>query len=126
MKNPKYYRLLTLILALVLLVSLVSCGKQDNDVPQTPTESAAETEQSNTATEATDAPAVEPEPVAPAVTVNMGTVITGKLNIRKEGKADAEKVGSYANGDKVTITKVSGEWGQTDKGWINLKYVKFD
>ena len=53
-------------------------------------------------------------------------VVNTTLTIRKEAKTDAEKVGSYANGDKVTITKVSGEWGQTDKGWINLKYVKFD
>jgi hypothetical protein len=53
-------------------------------------------------------------------------VVNTSLTIRKEANTSAEKVGSYANGDKVTITKVSGEWGQTDKGWINLKYVKFD
>ena len=130
MKNPKYYRLLTLILALVLLVSLVSCGKQDDDVPQTPTESAAETEQSNTATEATDAPAVEPEPVAPAVTVNMGTVITGKLNIRKDAGAENDVVGTYVAGDRVEILEtktVSGTiWGHTSKGWIGMGYVRMD
>ena len=52
--------------------------------------------------------------------------VNTKLTIRKEAKSDGEKVGSYKNGDKVTITEVSGEWGKTDKGWISLKYVKFD
>ncbi len=51
--------------------------------------------------------------------------VNSSLTIRKEAKADAEKVGSYKNGDKVTITKVEGEWGYTEKGWINLKYVVF-
>ena len=55
-------------------------------------------------------------------TVKVNTTLT----IRKEAKADAEKVGSYNNGDKVTISKVNGEWGQTDKGWINLRYVVFE
>lgn len=53
-------------------------------------------------------------------------VVNSSLTIRKSASASAEKVGSYENGDKVTITKVDGEWGQTDKGWINLKYVKYD
>ena len=52
-------------------------------------------------------------------------VVNSKLTIRKEAKSDAEKVGSYNNGDKVNITEVSGEWGKTDKGWINLRYVKY-
>ena len=53
------------------------------------------------------------------------TVTASSLNIRKEAKSDGEKVGTYKNGDKVTILEVSGEWGKTDKGWINLKYVKY-
>ena len=55
-------------------------------------------------------------------TVEVNSVLT----IRKEAKSDGEKVGSYKNGTKVTITEVSGEWGKTDKGWISLKWVKFD
>ena len=51
--------------------------------------------------------------------------VNSTLTIRKEAKSSAEKVGSYKDGDKVTITEVSGEWGKTDKGWINLKYVKY-
>ena len=53
-------------------------------------------------------------------------VVNSSLTIRKSASASSEKVGSYSNGDKVTITKVDGQWGQTDKGWINLKYVKYD
>ena len=54
--------------------------------------------------------------------------VNSKLTIRKDAKSDAEKTGStYKNGDKVTITEVKNtEWGKTDKGWINLRYVKFN
>lgn len=57
-----------------------------------------------------------------SATVKVNTTLT----IRKSASTEAEKVGSYKNGDKVTILKVDKEWGQTDKGWINLKYVEFD
>ena len=53
--------------------------------------------------------------------------VNSTLTVRKEAKSSAEKVGTYTNGTKVTITEVQNtEWGKTDKGWINLKYVKFD
>ena len=61
-------------------------------------------------------------------TFKVGTatvVVNSSLTIRKEAKASSEKVGSYTNGTTVSITEVSGEWGKTDKGWINLKYVKY-
>ena len=51
--------------------------------------------------------------------------VNSTLTIRKEASTSAEKVGSYNNGDKVNVTEVSGEWGKTDKGWINLRFVKF-
>ena len=132
MKYPKYYRLLTLILALILLVSLVSCGKKNNPVEETPTEPVSETEQSNTATEMTEEPVAEtePEPVIPVVTINMGTIVTGKLNIRKDAGAEHDVVGTYVAGDRVEIldTKiVSGTtWGHTSKGWIGMGYVRMD
>ena len=52
--------------------------------------------------------------------------VNTSLTIRESASTDAKQVGSYKNGDKVTITEVNGEWGKTDKGWINLKYVVFD
>jgi 2-dehydro-3-deoxyphosphogluconate aldolase/(4S)-4-hydroxy-2-oxoglutarate aldolase len=53
-----------------------------------------------------------------------GTVTTG-LNVREEPNADSAKVGEYKEGDQVVILEVSDTWGRTDKGWINLKYVRF-
>lgn len=56
-----------------------------------------------------------------------GTV-AANVNIREEADAASEKVGTYAKGDAVSITKVVpgtkadgttvAVWGQTDKGWI--------
>lgn len=62
------------------------------------------------------------EPVEPTYTTGTGTVTSG-LNIRSEPNADSESVGTYKEGDIVTIIEVQGNWGKTDKGWINLKYV---
>ena len=61
----------------------------------------------------------------PVYTTGTGTAITG-LNIRKEPNADSELLDAYKAGDAVTILEVSGTWGRTDKGWINLKYVQFN
>ena len=57
-------------------------------------------------------------------TSTTGTISTG-LNIRKEADADSAAVGTYKKGDKVTILERSGDWGRTNKGWINTKYVDF-
>ena len=61
----------------------------------------------------------------PTYTTGSGTVTSG-LNIRKEPNADAEIVGTYSTNDSVTVTEVQGSWGKTDKGWIRLKYVKYN
>jgi len=61
----------------------------------------------------------------PTYTTGTGTVTSG-LNIRKEANADSEALDTYKKGDRVLILEVSGEWGKTDKGWINLAYVDFD
>jgi uncharacterized protein YgiM (DUF1202 family) len=63
--------------------------------------------------------------VEPVYTTGSGTVMSG-LNIRTEPDAESEKAGTYQKGDAVTILEVSGQWGRTDQGWINLKYVKYD
>ena len=65
------------------------------------------------------------EPVKPTYSTGSGTITNG-LNIRQEASADSEKVGTYTTGDRVTILEVNENWGRTDKGWINLKYVNFD
>ena len=69
---------------------------------------------------------VTPETTATGTTIKAGTKVvinTGELNIRKEGKKSADKVGTYKKGDKVEILEVKDGWGRTDKGWISLKYV---
>lgn len=55
-----------------------------------------------------------------------GTVTADSLNIRKEPSTDADKIGYYEKGDTVKILERKGDWGRTDKGWINMKYVKMD
>lgn len=65
------------------------------------------------------------EYVDPNYSTGAGTITNG-LNIRTEPDANSELVGTYTIGDRVTITEVEGSWGLTDKGWINLKYVKYD
>ena len=61
----------------------------------------------------------------PVYTTGTGTVTTG-LNVRQEPDADSQKVDEYKAGEQVVILEVSDTWGRTDKGWINLKYVRFD
>jgi len=55
-----------------------------------------------------------------------GTITASTLNIRKEASETAEKIGYYEKGDTVKILEVKEDWGRTNKGWINLKYVKMD
>lgn len=62
---------------------------------------------------------------AKTYTTGIGTISTG-LNIRKEPDADSQSLGTYQEGDIVEIREVKGNWGKTDKGWINLRYVNFD
>ena len=63
-----------------------------------------------------------PEPV---YATGSATVTVG-LNIREKPDPSAEKVDAYQKGDRVTIMEVKDGWGRTDKGWINLDYVKYD
>ena len=68
-----------------------------------------------------------PGGTTPGVT-NPGTSTTGvisatELNIREKPDADSASVGVYKKGDQVTILETSGNWGRTNKGWINMKYV---
>lgn len=63
-----------------------------------------------------------PEPV---YTTGTATVTIG-LNIRQEPDPNSEKVDVYTEGDRITVLEVRDGWGKTDKGWINLKYVKYD
>lgn len=51
------------------------------------------------------------------------TVTASELNIRKSAGTDADKVGSYKQGDKIEILEVKDGWGRTDKGWVSMNHV---
>jgi len=72
-------------------------------------------------------------PTTPPVTTPTtwkGTVTADELLIRKGPGLENAVVGWLVEGTKVTITerKMGGslEWGKIDRGWICLKYVRFD
>ena len=61
---------------------------------------------------------------------SVGKVNAYELNIRKDADADSKAVGTYKEGDSVTILDVKGNWGKVEyatgkTGWINLNYVTF-
>ena len=62
--------------------------------------------------------------------IDTGKVTSTTLAIRKGAGTSYDKVGTYNKNDKISIyeTKKVGTatWGRTDKGWINLAYVKLD
>lgn len=113
-------KFLVLILSLILVISLTGCGDDDKPEEETlpaPTEIATEAP--------TEAP-TEP----PTVPATMGTVVTGKLNIRKAAGSQYEAVGSYLKGDRIEIleTKTVDDtvWGRTNLGWVGMGYVRMD
>lgn len=127
--SSKYAKILAVILCVVLVISLVCCsgGKEkENDVPSEPTEIATE--------DVTEAPTEEPTEApteAAPVTVNMGTVTAGELNIRKGPESGYEKVGSYKKGARIEILEIKTEedgsrWGRTNLGWVGMGYVRMD
>ena len=65
------------------------------------------------------------QPPEPVYATGDATVTIG-LNIREEPDPASAKVGAYTEGEHVTIIEVKDGWGRTDKGWINLDYVKYD
>lgn len=46
------------------------------------------------------------------------------LKIRSGASTKYKRVGAYTYNTKVKITKISGNWGKTSKGWICLDYTK--
>jgi len=70
------------------------------------------------------------EPVPAPVTVNMGTVTAGKLNVRKGPDSKYETNGAYYKGDRIEIleTQTADDtvWGRTNLGWVGMGYVRMD
>lgn len=55
-----------------------------------------------------------------------GVVTASELNIRKDASQEADRLGGYKYGDRVTIVETKNGWGRTDKGWVSLNYVYQD
>ena len=81
-------------------------------------------------TEPPTEPPTEPEPELPTVPSTMGTITTGKLNIRKGAGSKYDSVGSYVQGDRVEIVETKTVdntlWGNTGKGWVGMGFVRMD
>ena len=52
-----------------------------------------------------------------------GVVTATELHIRESANANAKSVGTYKNGDKITVLERNGDWGRTKDGWVNLNHV---
>lgn len=124
--SSKHFKILAVILCVMLVIGLVCCsGNKDakEETPTDPTEIVTE--------EATEEPTEAPTEPAPVVTVNMGTVTAGELNIRKGADSGYEKVGTYLKGARIEIleTKTVEDgtvWGRTNLGWVGMGYVRMD
>ena len=92
-------KLISLVLALTMLLTLTACGSS--------------------------APAATE---APAETGEKKTVKSSTLNVREEPGAKKKQIGTYNKGDVITIyekKKVGSQyWGRTDKGWVCMDFVK--
>ncbi len=53
-------------------------------------------------------------------------MVTSGLNVREKAGTQYEVVGSYDEGDIITVLEAEDGWGRTSKGWISLNYVDFD
>ncbi len=128
--NRKLSKLLSLILALILMASLFTgCmkkdGAEDTSEPDLNLNLSDTPEPTETQTEPT-------ETTAPVVNENTATV-TSQLNIRSSPSTEAVVVGTLYAGDKVEISRreeVTGiDWAyiiSPEAGWIVMDYVEMD
>lgn len=61
----------------------------------------------------------------PVYTTGTYKVNTAVLNVRKGAGTSYKKVGTLLKGKKITVEKVSGDWGRYASGkWVHLDYCK--
>ncbi len=127
----KFCRVLSLILALILMCTLFAgCQKEDDDSGETGTTGLNLNLKDNTDPTETTPPTAQTEPTI-VTGENMGTV-TSQMNVRGTPSTDATIVGTLYAGDRVEVTQqgtVAGvTWGYiTDPaGWIVMDYVAMD
>ena len=120
-------RLLALLAALALVVSLAGCM---NDTSKDPDDEPSDSPSQSEAADPTDAPADPTEPEETEPPVLMGTVTHDNLNVRSNPSTDSTILKKLDINTRVVImeTKTIGEvnWGRIADGWINLSYVLLD
>ena len=129
--NTKFRRILSLILAFVMITTLFAGCKKDEQ-PQDTTEPGLNLDltQNNTPTE----PQTEPPETTEAPVINENTAtVTSQLNIRSSPSTEATVVGNLYAGDKVEISRreeVTGiDWAyiiSPTAGWIVMEFVEMD
>ncbi len=61
----------------------------------------------------------------PVYTPGTYKVNTAALNVRNGASTNSKRVGTLLKGKKITVEKVSGDWGRYAKDrWVNLDYCK--
>lgn len=53
-------------------------------------------------------------------------VTANALNIRSKSNASSKILGQFGKGNIVCVFETEGDWGRTDRGWINLKYTTWN
>ncbi len=61
------------------------------------------------------------------VDVDCATVNASKLNVRSGPGTGFDKVGSYANGKEVWVSKTEGKWAKVghNQTWVHTAYLDF-
>ena len=121
-------KLLMLMTAIALLVSLAGCfnGTASDDPSDEPSGTVSQTEGSDP----TDAPADPTEPDETEPPAVMGTVIEDNLRVRSNPSTDSTILRMLDINTRVLIIeqKVVGDvtWARIADGWINMNYVLID
>ena len=125
--NHKLSRLLSLVIALLMTVTLFAgCQKKDTaDDTTEPQLNIVDPESTPTAEET-----LPPETTAPIImNENMATVLN-QLNIRTSPSSEAKIVGTLDAGEQVEIlrqeTVATKKWGMIEDGWISMDFVKMN
>jgi hypothetical protein len=132
-RNPKFRKILSLALVLVLMTSLFT-GCKKSEQPQDTTEPGLNLDLTQNNAAAPSETQTEPVETTEAPVINENTAtVTSQLNIRSSPSTEATVVGSLYAGDKVEISRreeVTGiDWAyiiSPSAGWIVMEFVEMD
>lgn len=128
--NRKFSKLLSLVLALVMMTTLFA-GCKKTETPEDTSDAGLNLNLSETSG-STEAAETTTETTAAVINENTATV-TSQLNIRSSPSTEATVVGTLYAGDKVEVSRrevVTGiDWAyiiSPEAGWIVMDYVEMD